>query len=363
MKKSRVYFIPVSETDTTEVAEGKLKKLLTESRILNFLSKGQRVAVKMHFGEEGNTGFVKPEYVRIVCAAVSDKGAKAFLSETNTLYKGRRTNSKEHLAIAAEHGFSKESIGVDIIIPDDSKKENSIDILINQKFIQTAKLARFFVDADALIAINHFKGHLMTGFGGTLKNLGMGCASRTGKLMQHSDICPVIYEQKCVGCGECEKVCPVKAIGLKNNKAVIDSLKCIGCATCIAVCPYAAIDVNWESGGSRMPEKMIEYTLAVMRGKKERCAFLNFAIKITKECDCLAKDDPRVCPDIGILASCDPVSIDKASFDLVVKACGRDIFKELHPHRDSAKQLSYANELGLGNLDYELITLPFQSAD
>jgi len=357
MKKSRVYFIPVSETDKSEVIAKKLRNLLSESRILNFLSRGQRAAVKMHFGEEGNTGFVKPEYVLAVCNAILDKGAKAFLSDTNTLYKGRRTNSRDHLALAAEHGFTKERIGVDIIIPDDAKKENTIDIPINQKFIRTASLVRLFVDADAIVAINHFKGHMMTGFGGALKNLGMGCASRVGKLMEHSGISPIVYEQKCVGCGECVKVCPVKAISLKNNKSVIDGLKCIGCATCIAVCPYAAIDVNWASGGSTMAEKMIEYALAVMRGKKDKVAFLNFAVKITKECDCLAKDDPRVSPDIGILASLDPVSIDKASFDLVIKACGRDIFKELHPHRDSARQLSYAQELGLGNLDYELITL------
>ncbi len=357
MKKSKVYFIPVSEADKSEIIAKKLRNLLSESRILDFLTRGQRVAVKMHFGEEGNTGFVKPQHVKVVCAVILEKGAKAILSETNTLYKGRRTNSKDHLALAVEHGFTKQRLGVDIIIPDDAKKENTIDIPINQKFIQTANLVRFFVDADAIVAISHFKGHIMTGFGGALKNLGMGCASRVGKLIQHSDISPIVYGRKCVGCGECVKVCSVKAIRLENNKSVIDGLKCIGCATCIAVCPYAAIDVNWESGGSTMPEKMTEYALAVTRGKKDRLAFINFATKITKECDCLAKDDPRVCPDIGILASTDPVSIDKASFDLVIKACGRDIFKELHPGRDSARQLNYASKLGLGNLDYELITL------
>jgi uncharacterized protein len=355
--KSKVYFVSVSEADTIEITAKKLKKLVAESRVLDFLKAGDRAAVKIHFGEEGNTGFVRPEYARVVCEAISFKGAKPILSETNTLYKGKRTNSQEHMSLAAEHGFTRETVGAEIVIPDDSREENTIDIPINQKFISTAKLARFFAEADAIIGINHFKGHIMTGFGGALKNLGMGCASRVGKLMQHSDIAPIVYTKKCVGCRECEKVCPAGAIRMENKKAVIDGLKCIGCATCIAVCPNAAIDVPWESGGSTMPEKMVEYTSAVMRGKKEKCAFLNFCVKITKECDCLAKDDPRVSPDIGILASRDPVSIDKASFDLVTQACGRDIFRELHPERDSARQLVYADTLGLGNLDYELINL------
>lgn len=357
MEKSRVYFIPVREEEKTAGVAEKLKRLIVESMVLDFLLRDFRAAIKIHFGEEGNTGFVKPEYVKVICEAVSHKGAKGFLAETNTLYKGRRTNSRDHLEIAAEHGFTKETIGADIIIPDDTKKENTIDIAVNQRLIKTAKLARFFVEVDALIGINHFKGHIMTGFGGALKNLGMGCASRIGKLMQHSDVSPVVYEGKCTGCAECEKVCPVKAISFKNNKAKINGLKCIGCATCIAACPYAAIDVNWESGGSTMPEKMVEYALAVMRGKKGKIAFFNFCLKITKECDCLAKDDPRVAPDIGILASADPVSIDQASFELVNKACGKDIFKELHPHCDSTRQLRYAQQLGLGSIDYELITL------
>jgi len=358
MKKSKVFFIPVSEADTTAVVAEKLKKLLTESRLLDFLSSGLKVAVKIHFGEEGNTGFVRPEYVKVICDSVWQRKATPFLSETNTLYKGKRTNSQDHLALAAEHGFTQKTIGAEIIIPDDSRPENTIDIKINQRLIKTAKLVRFFKDVDALVAINHFKGHMVTGFGGALKNLGMGCASRAGKLMQHAGISPVIDEQECVGCGECEKACPVKAIELKDNKSVIDGVKCIGCATCIAVCPSSAIDVDWGAGADNLPEKMVEYTLAVMKGKRGKLAFLNFAIKITKDCDCLAKDDPRVSPDIGILASHDPVSIDQASLDLVNKACGKDIFTQLHPRRNSRRQLIYANELGLGSLDYELITLP-----
>ncbi|MGD9015621.1 MAG: DUF362 domain-containing protein [Candidatus Omnitrophota bacterium] len=358
MEKSRVYFIPVSEADTTAVVTDKLKKILAESRVLDFLSSGLKVALKIHFGEEGNTGFVRPEYVKVISDFVWQGGATPYLSDTNTLYKGKRTNSQDHLALAAEHGFTLKTTGAKIIIPDDSRPENTIDIKINQRLIKTAKLVRFFKDADAIVAINHFKGHMVTGFGGALKNLGMGCASRSGKLMQHAGISPVIDEEECIGCGECEKACPPQAIELKDNKAVINSAKCIGCATCIAVCPNSAIDVDWEAKAAAVPEKMVEYTLAVMKGKRGKLAFLNFAIKITKECDCLAKDDPRVAPDIGILASHDPVSIDQASLDLVNQACGTDILTQLHPRRNSRRQLNYASELGLGNLDYELITLP-----
>ena len=355
--KSKVYFLPVKESESIPAIAAKVKVLLEESKVLTCISRVDQVAVKMHFGEEGNTGFVRPEYLRVICERILQGGAGAVLSDTNTLYRGRRTNSGDHLAIAAEHGFTKKSTAVEVVIPDDSKKENTIEIKIDQKFIKTAKLVRLFYDADAIIGVSHFKGHIMTGFGGALKNLGMGCATREGKLMQHADVAPVVYIQKCTGCGECAKICPVKAIRIENNKSLIDGAKCIGCASCIAACPFMAIDVPWEAGGKTMQEKMIEYAFAVLQKKKDKVAFFNFAIKITKECDCLAKDDPRVAPDIGIFASNDSVSIDKACLDLVTEACGKDIFGELHLHRDGRRQLEYARKLGLGNLDYDLVKL------
>ena len=355
--KSKVYFIPVKQTDSVDSVAIKLKTLIDKSKVLDFIQTGYKTAVKIHFGEEGNTGFVRPEYARLICKNILDRGSEAVLSDTNTLYHGRRTNSRDHLGIAGEHGFTKDAVRVDIIIPEDSRKENTIDLEINQKFIKTAKLVRLFVEADAIVGISHFKGHIMTGFGGALKNLGMGCATREGKLMQHADVSPIVYEAECTGCGECVKVCPAGAIVIKNKKSVIDGLKCIGCASCIAACPVGVIDVPWESGGKTMQEKMTEYSFAVMKNKKGKSAFFNFAIKITKECDCLAKDDPRIAPDIGILASSDPVSVDKASFDLVNTSCGKDIFLELHPHRDGRRYLEYAHKLGVGNLDYELIKI------
>jgi uncharacterized protein len=183
----------------------------------------------------------------------------------------------------------------------------------------------------------------------------MGCAARQGKLAQHSDVSPFVIVNNCVGCAACESVCPVKAIIIKNKKSIVDSFKCIGCASCIAACKYNAIEINLEAGGKSIQEKMIEYALAVLNSKKQKLACINFAIKITKECDCLAKDDPRISPDVGIFASTDPVSADKACLDRIISVCGRDIFREVHPKRDGMRQLEYAQELGLGSMDYELI--------
>ena len=355
--KSKVYFVGVGNSDTSETICDKFRALISQSRVLDFIQKDQEVAIKIHFGEDGNTGYVKPQYVRIIVDEILKKQAKCFLADTNTLYRGKRTNSADHIKLAYEHGFTKAGCGSEVIIPDDTKKENVAEKIINQKFIKRAKIARIFSDAHSLVGIAHFKGHIMTGFGGALKNIGMGCASREGKLAQHSDISPLVYVNKCIGCGECIKACPAGAIFMKDNLAYIDPSKCIGCATCIAACLQGAIEVNWEAGGSNIQQKLIEYAWAVLKEKKGEIAFINFAIKITKECDCLAKDDPRIVDDVGIFASVDPVSVDKASRDLVNKKAGKDIFKEAHPDQNSMTQLKYAEELGLGNTDYELIEL------
>lgn len=354
--KSKVYFIPIEASDNIQIINEKIKRLLKESAIFDFIQKQYKVAIKIHFGEEGNTGFVSPMHVRIICDAIINRGATAFLSDANTLYRGKRLNSKDHLGLAYEHGFTKEKTGVDVIIPDDANKNEVIEVEINQKFIKRAKLARIFIDADAIVAINHFKGHILTGFGGALKNIGMGCATREGKLAQHCDVSPVVYADQCSGCGECEIVCPAGAIHLKDKKSVLDSSKCIGCASCMAVCKTMALFVDLGAG-DKTQEKMVEYSLAVLKGKNKRAGFINFANKINKECDCWGMENPRIAPDVGILASLDPVSIDKASFDLINKACGKDIFRAVHPDQDGMKQLVYAEKLGLGSLDYELIEL------
>jgi len=354
--KSKVYFSALKDSDTVPEINDRLKGLIEASGVLNFTGEGKSVAVKLHFGEEGNTGFVRPEHLRVICDAIQRKGGTAFLCDANTLYRGRRMNSGDHLQMAREHGFTKESTGADILIPDESKKEDTVDVPINQKFIKSAKIGRPFIEADALVAVSHFKGHMLSGFGGAIKNIAMGCATREGKLAQHCDVCPAADGDQCTGCGDCIRICPANAIRIENEKSIIDKSLCIGCASCIGVCPTSAMFVDLEAGGL-MQEKMAEYALAVLRGKENKRAFFNFAVRINKECDCWGLENPRIAPDVGILASSDPVAIDKASFDLVNQACGKDVFKSTHPKEDGLIQLRCAGELGLGNLEYELISL------
>ena len=354
---SKVYFIKVSESDPEETVEAKLSKLIDESGILKVVENKDKTAVKMHFGDEGNTGHVRAEYAGVLCRKIIEKGSKPFLADTNTLYRGRRTISKEHVKLAHEHGFTKKVCSADVIVPDDTKKGSVSGVAIDGDFFKVAKVASLFLNSDSLIGLAHFKGHIMTGFGGGLKNIGMGCASREGKLAQHSEIAPIVDLKKCQGCMKCVHACPADAIYSQLRRIVIDSAKCIGCATCIAVCVHGAIEVNWEAGGEHIQEKMIEYASAVLLKKNGKQAFINFATKITSECDCLAKDDPRIIPDVGIFASTDPVSMDKASYDACLNAAGKDIFSVVHPGRDGSKQLKYAHKLGLGELDYELIEL------
>ncbi len=355
--KSKVYFAPVSDKDPMGLIKEKLFFLIDKSNILGFVSPGAGAVIKMHFGEEGNTGFVRPEYLRVICDCLLQKNAEPVLSDTNTLYRGRRTNSADHLSLAHEHGFTFGAVGANVFIPDDNHKDEFTDIDIGQALVKTARVARIFLTSEVLIGVAHFKGHIMTGFGGALKNIGMGCASRIGKLAQHCDVSPLVKTDDCIGCGKCVSVCPTNAITLENKKAVIANDKCIGCATCIAVCPKTAIDVNWNSGADTIQQKMIEYASSILKAKQGSSAFFNFATKITKECDCLAKDDPKISPDVGIFASHDPVSVDKAALDMVIDACGRDIFKEEHPERNGMVQLEYAQKIGLGSLEYDLIKL------
>lgn len=355
--KSRVYFTGISDKDGLDARLAKFSRLLLVEDHFKFINKKDRVAIKIHFGEEGNTGFVKPPFARLVVDKLKEKGVTPFLTDTNVLYKGRRTFTEEHIKLAHEHGFTLYSVGAPVVIADDIKSGGVADINVNEAHVKTAKVAALFQDVNAIVSVAHFKGHLLAGFGGSLKNIGMGCASREGKLIQHSDKGFKLVVTSCTGCGACEKACPARAIMIIKGKASIDNSKCIGCAECIAVCPVEAIMPDWGMGELLVQEKMVEYAKAVIKGKPGKLIFINFAVKISKECDCFTENYPIISQDIGIFISSDPVSVDKASYDMVLKINGKDVFKDAHPDIDGSKQLLHASKIGLGSLDYELISI------
>ena len=352
--KSKVYLLPVSQSDAEESVGLKLRALIENYGVLSAVKAGDKAVLKIHFGEQGNTGYVRPAYAAVIAKAVLEARAVPVISDSNTLYRGRRMNSADHLKLAYEHGFTPDVLKAPVVIPDDALPENVRNVDLDAEHVKTAAICRLYSDADAIIGIAHFKGHLMTGFGGAIKNIGMGCATRKGKLFQHSDLAPIVVIRKCTGCKACMAVCPSAAITMKNNMACVDVSKCIGCASCIAACRFKAVDLNWEAGGMRIQEKMAEYAKAVLLNKKGKTAFFNFLTKITGECDCIARDDPRIIADIGILASADPVAIDQASLDLVTARAGSDILKQIHPNRDAQKQLAHAEKIGIGSREYDL---------
>lgn len=355
MQQSKVFFVSVKDGESTNQISNKLAKLIASFKPFQKIKKDKLVAIKLHFGEEENTGFVNPDFVKTIVSEIKNQNARVFLTDTNALYKGSRTNTIDHLGLAYRHGFTPDKVGAPVIIADGVKSDEDKEIEVNGDMIKTAYVATAISRADTIVAISHFKGHIMTGFGGAIKNLGMGCASRRGKLAQHGGIAPVVVSEKCVACGACIENCPVEAIKYVDKKAKINPKICIGCASCIAICPIGAIDVAWAMGADTIQQKIAEYAKATIKGKEENQMYFNFAIKITKECDCLAKDDPRICPDVGIFASFDPVAIDQACVDKINGASGGDIFRQQHPERDWHKQLEHAEKIGLGNRVYELI--------
>jgi len=355
MQQSKVFFVSTKDGENANQINNKLAKLIASFKPFQKIKKDKLVAIKLHFGEEENTGFVNPDFVKTIVGEIRKQSARVFLTDTNALYKGSRTNTIDHLGLAYRHGFIPDKVGAPVIIADGVKSDEDQEVKINGDLIKTAYVATAISKSDAIVAISHFKGHIMTGFGGAIKNLGMGCASRRGKLAQHGGIAPVVWEQKCVACGACIENCPVDAIQYVDKKAKINPKICIGCASCIAICPVGAIDVAWAKGADTIQQKIAEYAKATVRGKEDNQIYFNFAVKITKECDCLAKDDPKICSDIGIFASFDPVAIDQACVDKINGVSGGDIFRQQHPDRDWHKQLEHAEKIGLGNRVYEFI--------
>lgn len=367
MEKSKVYFTDLRTKPGYNLLD-KLENLVKKAGIKNIDFSNKFVAIKIHFGEPGNLAYIRPNYAKRLVKIIEDLGGMVFLTDSNTLYTGKRSNAVDHLNTAMENGFNPITVGCNVIIADGLKGTEYREIEINQKYCKTAKIGGAIADADVIISMTHFKGHEMTGFGGTLKNLGMGSGSRGGKLEMHSASQPKIDKKNCVGCGQCIKACAQDAISFdENKKAEIDNNKCIGCGQCVATCQFNAAQVVWNESADTANEKIAEYAYAVIKDKPN--FHISFIMNVSPNCDCWNSNDMAVVPDLGIAASFDPVALDKACVDMVNAAPmikgsvledvhyhdGEDKFGHIHVNTNWKSGLDHAVEIGYGSEDYELI--------
>ena len=373
LSQSPVYFTTFKAT-TSENLLQKLHRLMKAAGFENIDFDGKFAAIKIHFGEYGNLSFLRPNYAKVVADYVKELGGKPFLTDCNTLYVGSRKNALDHIDTAYVNGFSPLQTGCHVIIADGLKGNDETLVPINCKYVKEAKIGRAIMDADIVISLTHFKGHELTGFGGALKNLGMGSGSRAGKMDQHSDGKPSVDQSLCVGCGACRRVCQQEAPVITNGKASIDLDKCAGCGRCLAICPKDAISAMNDNSIEVLDYKIAEYSWAVC---KDRPNFhVSLICDVSPNCDCHSENDIPIIPNVGMLASFDPVALDQACADLVnkqpvmagsilddnVKEFGdkdddHDHFHMTHPETEWKACLAHAEEIGLGSRDYELFTI------
>jgi uncharacterized protein len=347
---SKVYFTPINSYSNTKEINSASKKLIekiqNQEKILDFR---KNTPLKVHFGEDKNNTFIEPKNFIEIIKYLKKNKSKTFYIETNVLYKGRRTIKKDHLKLAKKHAFTQ----IPIVIADGNTGENYKEIDITKhktKHFTKCKIGKKIAEQKQMIVLAHFKGHILAGFGGAIKQLSMGCASRGGKLAMHAQSKPILNPIKCKKCHTCEKNCSVNACIIDTLIPYIDYSKCIGCAKCIAVCPFGAVQVNWISTlPKEFREKLAEYALATQQNKK--IIYINFLLNITKDCDCHSGKQKIITKDIGVLASTDPVAIDKASFDLITK---RNKGKKMFKGEDI---FNYAQKIGLGKTKYKLIKI------
>ncbi len=350
--KTRVYFSSLKNKKFNSPLL-KITRLLDNCNIGGKYGKGDLVAIKIHFGELGNTSFIRPVYLRPVIDSLKKIGARPYLVDTNTLYIGMRTNSIDHLHNAVLNGFNYSTQQVPVIIADGLRGENTVSVKIGLEMQESVELASDIIHSDGMVVVSHFKGHEVSGFGGAIKNISMGCASRKGKLEMHSKTRPVVKSKDCIACGKCVWNCQVQAIELKEKAFITE--RCVGCARCIAVCPTGAVQLQWNQTSDTTQKKMVEYAYGTVKALKSKITYLNILTDMSPACDCYPGNDEPVTHNIGFLASEDPVAIDKASYDLVVKQAGGDPFKKEYPEINTTTQFDHAGKIGFGNLDYELV--------
>ena len=369
-EKSKVYFTDFRAKPGLNLLQ-KLERLVKKAGIENIDFHNKFVAIKIHFGEPGNLAYLRPNYAKVVVDIVKELGGKPFLTDCNTLYVGRRKNALDHLDSAYENGYNPFSTGCQVIIADGLKGTDDVLVPINLEYIKEAKIGRAVMDADIIISLNHFKGHEATGFGGALKNLGMGCGSRAGKMEMHSSGKPN-SNNKCVGCRQCQKICAHGAISFDEaGKAHIDHTKCVGCGRCIGICNFDAIHSPNDESNDILNRKIAEYTYAVI---KDRPNFhINIITDVSPNCDCHSENDAPIVPNIGMLASFDPVALDLACAELVNQQeafensnlgehikeniKGEDNFYINHPETNWKSCIEHGTKIGIGNDKYEIIKI------
>ncbi|MDD3318335.1 MAG: DUF362 domain-containing protein [Methanosarcina sp.] len=367
---SKVYFADLRAKTPQENTISKIQRLFDEAGFVELLGAEDLTAIKIHFGEYGNDGYINPVFVRQVVDKIRTAGAKPFITDTNTLYSGSRHNAVDHLTTAIEHGFDYSVVRAPLIISDGLRSQNAVDVEIGQKHFNSVKIGSDIAAADSMIVMSHLKGHIVAGFGGAIKNLAMGCAPAAGKKEQHFRTSPHVVEEKCVACGECVEICPVGASSLVGEVSMIEPDICISCGQCMEVCPSSAIDIDWENDIPEFLECLTEYAYGAVKGKEGRVGYINFLLKITPDCDCVPWSDAPIVPDIGILASTDPVALDQASYDLVNRQkglvssslhfnheAGADKFRGISPMVDGTHQLKYGEKIGLGSREYKLVEI------
>lgn len=365
---SKVYWADF-RADFRENLQQKLIRLMKTAGMDEIDFDNKYVAIKMHFGEPGNLAFLRPNWAKTVVDFVKERGGKPFLTDCNTLYVGGRKNGLDHLDTAMLNGFNPMTTGCQVIIADGIKGNDEVEVPVEGgEYVKNAKIGRAVMDADVFISLTHFKGHESAGFGGTLKNIGMGCGSRAGKMEQHNAGKPHVVQKHCVGCKLCTKICAHDAISVQDRKAAIDHSKCVGCGRCIAVCARNAITVNFDESHTNLSRKISEYAKAVVDGRP--CFHISLIIDVSPNCDCRAENDAAIVPNVGMFASFDPVALDMACVDAVntqpiLRGSAADIgdchdqdhFHCIHPDTDWMSCLEHAEKLGLGTREYELIKI------
>lgn len=373
MEKSKVYFTDFRTRVGVSLTE-KLQRLIKKAGITDIDMDGKFVAIKMHFGELGNLSYLRPNYAKAVADVVKECGGKPFLTDCNTLYPGSRKNALEHLDCANINGFNTITTGCQIIIGDGLRGTDDITVPVrNGEYCKEAYIGRAVMDADIFISLTHFKGHESTGFGGAIKNIGMGCGSRAGKMQQHNSGKPIVHDDLCRGCRRCAKECGSDAITYENGKAVINQDICKGCGRCIGACAFDAIEnQNWNAN-EILGRKMAEYSQVVCDGRPT--FHISLVRDISPNCDCHGENDAPILPDVGIFASFDPVALDQACVDACLHATPmpnsqlsdnladphwhhhHDNFLDSNPNVRWKETLEHAEKIGLGTREYELIQM------